>query len=443
MKGFLKNFGIYFVFLVIIVAIACLFHFTFYKEKSEPNKDIQINFNEIQTEEVKDINQLANIQLIYAQREVIGFDKEKNNKYRTDFYLIDLRSEKKYKFYSTEDLTYEQAYLSGQNKILILKEFGTKENRLVDFNGKIIKDIFIPPVNFGTDFVLSKDTKKLAYFVDKSSAKETEKTEKLNFSIIIRDLATNKEIEVNNGEIKHKDFEYNSFTPIAFSSDNKLFYLLASLNGGDPGSQSGLYKIDTENKNIEEIYFSEINEVGETNIIELLALSPEFNFALINRGGIKVVDNNINYRTQIQKLDLTTQQFIDIYKDANANLAIPWNYNSISQDGEKFILTNNPNYDEGFSILNIINKQKTKITNRGDFLAWAPDSKSIIYLNYSLVPEEAININQQTDQGIELHVIDTETKNDYKIYTQKSTDEGTGLNKEGDVFYSFVGVISK
>jgi len=441
MKRILKSYGVYFLFLIIIVAIACLFHFTFRQEKSKPNKDVGINFNEIQTEEVKDINQLENIQLIYSQREVTGFDQEKNNKYKTGFYLTDLKGVKKYEFYSTEDLTYEQAYLFGQNKILILKEFGTTENYLVDFQGKIVKDIFIPPVNFGTDFVLSKDAKKLAYVIDNNSGKEEKEIANIDVSIKVHNQETGIETEIKNTDIKHNEIEFDSFSPLAFSKDNKFLFILARQNG-NYGSPEGLYKINLESKEIKELYFSSFEESGEKDMINFLGIYPELDFALVNRGAQVTENDNIRFRTQIQKLNLETNEFIDLFKDESNNL-IDNLQTILSPDGEKIILTNNPNYDEGFSVLNIINKQKTNIINRGDFVAWTPDSKSIIYLNFSLIPEEETNINQQNDQRIELHVIDAETKNDYKIYTQKSADEGTGLNKEGDLFYSYIGVISK
>ena len=156
----IKNYGIYSLFLVIIVGITIILHFSFSgQEVEKDNGSVQIYFNELQTQEAKNVQELGDVKLIYVSRTISGFDKQKNNKYRTDFYLTDLKGEKKYKFYMAEDLTYEVAYPFGNEKIMILKEFGTQENRLIDFQGKVVKDLFIPPVGFGTDFLLSKDSK--------------------------------------------------------------------------------------------------------------------------------------------------------------------------------------------------------------------------------------------------------------------------------------------
>jgi len=393
------------------------------------DNEIKIIQREAKNEEVDSIKGVVGEnRLVYSERIVKAIDEKGENIYETKFYLTDSQGEKRYNFYTAEDLTYESAYPYQKDKLLILKEFGRVGPRLINLEGEILDDEFVPEVDFGTDFCISDDNKIVAYLKANSNSG-------FDYLIKIKNLETGEEKEFNPEEIKHNDINFSQFIPLAFSKDNNVLYVFASQYGLDLSYQNpnGLYAINLKEEKIEEIYYSSLDDSGVDNLLVLLGVFPKYNIALVNRGPQKSEGDKTIFRTQIQKIDLSTKKFTDLYLDEN-NDRVGNGGKILSPDGKKLILLNDAYYDRGLSLYNLENKKETKLLDSGEFITWLNDNKTIIYRLYQTEEKEG-NLRQR----IELHSLNVETGEDYKIYSGEEISEGAGLNKVGDKFYNFIG----
>ena len=424
---------------VLVLGIGGFFYFNSgEKEETVKKEPFRVNFFDSIGKEVEDIDEIGKeARFVFNKREVTGCTDQNNNIYSTKLFITDGRGNNFFNFYETDDLTFEMSYSYIEDQVLILTEFGLQDNRVVDLEGEINSETFIPPVGFGTDFIVSQDEKMIGYIENKSQVNiGSELSFDFSYLLKIKNIETEEIIEIDPKNIKHIEVEYSQFLPVGFSKDNKNFYVFASQFGMDIGyhNPNGLYVIDLATKKIEEIYYSSIEDVEEKDLLVLLGVFPEHGFALVNRGPQLSEGEKTILRTQLQKLDLKTKKFTDIYKDEN-NDFVGTGGKILSPDGQNIILLNEAYYDHGLSLYSLEAKSKKKLTERGEFLAWLDDSETFIYLIYTT----SENTEEGIIQGIELHSLNIKTGEDYKIYTQNSLDEGTGLNNIGDKFYSFIG----
>lgn len=426
-----------------LVFIFCLalgaagfFYFNRSEKKEVKKQATDLNYFVGQGQAVKSQAELGQGgRIIYAERVVAAVDDQGENKYQTNFYLTDSAGEKKYKFYTADDLTYETAYPYLSGSILIATEFGQAKNRVVGFDGQEKEGVFIPPVAFGTDFILSADNNKIAYLANKTLGQAAPLSSEFNYLIKVKNLNDGQISEFDPLKIKHNDQNFDLYLPVGISTDNNIVYLFAQNQQGDNFAQnpSGLYAVNIDTKEISEIYYSSPEENDDKKIIVLLGFYPGQDFFLVNRGPQVVEEEATVLRTQLQKLDLQTRQFTDIFVNEKID-QVGLGGKILSPDGKKIILLNDAYYDKGLSYYDLERKTTVKLTGKGEFLAWFPDSQTIVYQSF-LAEEEG------TEEQIELHALDIATKNDYRIYRQKVTIEGTGLNTKGESFYTFIAAL--
>ncbi|MDZ7798052.1 MAG: hypothetical protein U5L76_00360 [Patescibacteria group bacterium] len=425
--------------IVVVLAIAGGIFYYQFNSKKEESESFTVSYKELKAEEVDDLSKIESQEkIVYAQREVID-NKGNENVYQTRYYVTNSKGEKKYNFYTADDLTFEIGYPYLEDKILILTEFGQADNRVVNLKGEVLKEVFIPGIDFGTDFVVSDDHKKVAYLENQSKANlENELSFDFNYLIKVKDLESGVVEEFNPEEIKHEEIEYSQFVPGAFSQDGKKLYIFASQYGLDLSYQNpnGLYEINLENNQIKEIYYSSIENQEEKDLLVLLGVFPRQNLALVNRGPRLSKDDETVFRTQIQKINLETGEFKDLYIDEYTD-RVGSGGKILSPDGHKLILLNNAYYDRGLSLYNLETKKMTKLLDQGEFVTWMSDNQTIIYRLYKTKENEP----GQIDQTVEIHSLNIDTGGDYKLYSQESVNEGTGMNEMGDKFYTFIGLI--
>jgi len=427
--------------LIIVVVLAITGGIFYYQinSKEEEVESFNVSYKEAVGEEINDLNKIeSQKRVVYSQREVTD-NKGTENTYKTRYYVTDQAGRQKYNFYTASDLTFEIGYPYLEDKILILTEFGQADNRVVNLKGEVLKDLFIPDIDFGTDFVVSGDNKKVAYLENESKANlESELSFDFNYLIKVKDLESEEVKEFDPKKIKHEEIEYSQFVPHAFSKDGKKLYIFASQYGMDLSYQNpnGLYEINLEDNQIKEIYYSSIETREEKDLLVLLGIFPGQNLALVNRGPKLSNDDETVFRTQIQKLDLETGEFEDLYIDEYTD-RVGSGGKILSSDGQKLILLNNAYYDRGLSLYNLETEETTKLLDQGDFVGWMSDNQTIIYRLYKTKENE----QGQVDQSVEIHSLNIDTGEDYKLYSQESVNEGTGMNEIGDKFYTFVGII--
>ncbi|MFH1366899.1 MAG: hypothetical protein ABIH38_02820 [Patescibacteria group bacterium] len=423
------------IFLLMFVALGGFFYFHKNAKNNETKKEgLDISYFSAKGENVDTYQEISGQNLlIYAEKEVMEVNSLGENKYQTNFFLTGEKGEKKFKFYSAEDLTYETAYPYLAGSIIIVTEFGQAENRAVGVDGEK-KDFFLPPVAFGTDFILSSDKNIIAYLENKTVS-QTDDISGFNYLLKIKDLDEGDVLEFDPTSIKHQENSFDLYLPVSFSDDNSLVYIFAQDQVSDdyvlnPG---GLYALNLENMTSSEIYYSSIEENEDKDIIVLLGFYPAQGFALVNRGPQVVKEGETILRTQLQKLDLKTGQFQDIFINEKTD-QVGYGGRIISPDGNKIILLNDAYYDQGLILYDIKSKEKVKLSDQGEFKAWWPDSQTIIYQTYEVT-------EGQNKEIIRLHALNTESREDYILYTQDTMSEGTGLNQAGDVFYEYIGVM--
>jgi len=142
-------------------------------------------------------------------------------------------------------------------------------------------------------------------------------------------------------------------------------------------------------------------------------------------------------------IDLETKQkelLVDVSALDN-EASLPMLKNSISPNEKYLILDRGVSiaggidtYNYGFHLLDLDSKElKRDFYIRGDFVGWI-DNRHVSYKEY----------RNQTwdDQYYSLKVMDIETKEVSKVYTQ-TTDhiEGGGISGVGDIYYDFIGVL--
>lgn len=424
------------IFLMTVLALGGFFYFN----KSGKTKEVKkegpsISYFAAKGEAAESKEEISGLsRLIYAEKVITEVGSSGENKYQTNFFMTDEKGGKKFKFYSADDLTYETAYPYFSETIAIIKEFGKAENRVIGFDGQK-KEVFLPPAAFGTDYVLSADKNLIAYLENKTVGLPEADISGFNYWLKIKNLSDGKVLEFDPVNIKHKENSFDLYLPAGVAADNSRVYIFCQNQVSDDYARNpgGLYAINLGNMSVSEIYYSSAEENEDKDMIVLLGLYPGEGFALVNRGPQAVKEEETILRTQLQKLDLKTGIFSDIFVNEKADQAGTGG-KIISPNGKKLILLNDAYYDRGLSLHDFERKKTVKLTDQGEFKAWWPDSQTIIYQTY-------FASEGQNKEKIELHALNTESLQDYIIYTQDTLSEGTGLNLPGEIFYEFIGVL--
>ncbi|MFA5069899.1 MAG: hypothetical protein WC528_01325 [Patescibacteria group bacterium] len=426
------------VFGLAVIIVGGFLYFKFHGAKTRADNALQpaISFFESAGREVTSQAEITSpIKLIYAERIVTEVGQTGDNKYTTNYYLTDLKGENKYRFYQAGDLTLESAYPYIDNSLIILKEFGQAENRALGLDG-LPKDVFLPPVYFGTDFILSDDHKNIAYLESKKADKEDVASTDFKYLIKIKNLTDNTVKEFDPLKIKNNDQSFSQYFPLAFSADQKILYIYGTDEISDNMWQNttGLYALNISSMESEEVYYFSPEESEEKDRFMLLAVYPILDLALVSRAPQMIKNDELVFRTQLQTLNLQTKKFSDLYIDETAD-HVGMGGKILSPDGQKLILLKDAFYDQGLSYYDISARKTYKLTDQGEFIAWLSDNETVIYQKLLSNQENETILSEK----IELHALNIRTKEDYKIYTQNVLYEGASLNRAGDTYYSWIG----
>lgn len=245
-----------------------------------------------------------------------------------------------------------------------------------------------------------------------------------------------KTIEIPITKFPHS-FAFRSFFPQGFSSDNKFLYVIILETPGDIGA-IGLYKINLDDENIDEIAYDENKSADYSfdHAASSVYLQPSTQYAYYVHGNRKIL-------TQINTV---TGEKSDIYS------SLPEGYQLVFQPDEKTIIFNPP-FDTGKAIQIFDIQTKTiKIMPiiSGQFQAISSDKNYLVYSKYSEKPGDASSRNMDHINAMErkilitdYYILDVGTGKNHIIFTNKMvlSDSGSYVGLDGKE-YSFVGLIS-
>jgi len=374
--------------------------------------------------------------VIFSTREVKSINEAGPEEYETNVFIINFDGTNQKNIYTTENEA--SVTLLSNSKILVVSpRFGKSSAKIIDQDGQEIDEII--SLWGDNSLVASKDNKYYAY--SNLEAKENFESSKIN--LILLNNLTNEKVEYNAKQFfENSDDNFSQVVPIAFSSDSERLYVNVwpSARGGDIVDPHGYYRLTLASGDIEEVAFSGSKELDYTLSEEYPAISW-FNIYPESKKAIILIGNELP--SDIYIIDLETKQkelLVDVSALDN-EASLPMLKNSISPNEKYLILDRGVSiaggidtYNYGFHLLDLDSKElKRDFYIRGDFVGWI-DNRHVSYKEY----------RNQTwdDQYYSLKVMDIETKEVSKVYTQ-TTDhiEGGGISGVGDIYYDFIGVL--
>lgn len=370
--------------------------------------------------------------ILLAERTITAIDEKGESAYRTKFIQTDLRGERRFPFYETEDISFEQVGMYGSGDVVVYSALLGTEPYLITTEGEQRDDVFIPP-SIGNVFseILSRDGNFLAYLevVDPNAAAEDFVAES---TIVVRDMTTGEEVRVPSDIFVHGEIQYARFSLHSFSEDNEILYMTAVWPGQDFGDSESFFALRWREGKAEELTYSSLEELGAEDVLEFIGVYPEFGFALFNHGPlIPEKSGGLTDRVRLDRFDLATKMTTTVYEATSGSVSGLLT-NPVSPDGTRVVVENDLT-EGGFRVVDLQTNEVLPNIPGGIFLSWAADRDHVVYEVVQDGPDVA-------EPSISLKAADLGTGTVSEIYRQTVLQEGTGLNAVGDVLYSFVGV---
>ena len=380
-----------------------------------------------QPEAVKGVSDIPGGQVVWAERTVTKIDEAGNNQYHYRFLAADFTGLKQLIFAEADDLQYEPISIYGSDRLIIFDESGeTARNRVLTLAGQTV-DEFTPL--YRTDgFLKSPDQKTLAYIGD---AEPTEADDSVSAKLVIRSVETGEERSLESSKFDSVDLKFSAYYLMAWSSDSRQLYLEVLVDPDEPSAGYALARIDLADDSVDLMYVDNGNP-DQINPRELIGVYPGLGFALfqtVDYGSLDQTDSKVE--ALIERFDLSTKSFTDWLKRDSVAVPISPFLDPLSPDGNHLILESQTEDVQGLIIWNTQTGELERLTERGSFLAWSPDSRFILFE----ILDEA-----ETKGGYQLNSLEVSGQRQYQIYRQDVLSEGTGLNQVGDRFNQYIGV---
>ncbi|MFA6512335.1 MAG: hypothetical protein WCV86_04405 [Patescibacteria group bacterium] len=370
--------------------------------------------------------------LVFAERTVIGFDAQGNGRYHTRLFQSDRSGERLFSFYETEDITFEQLSPYTDQYLVIHSALLGTDPQVINYSGEPAEDIFVPE-SIGNLFseIFSADGNKLAYIDFGDANYGTDELEVITeTSIVVRDSATGEEISVPTSIFTHGDIQYARFFLRAFSDDNAILYLSAVWPGQEFGDPESLFAVDWAAGTAQELVYSSLEDLGAEQVLELVGVYPEHGFALFNRGPlIPESDGGLIDRVRLERFDLATQEMTTVYEEGSGSIS-NLIQDPLSPDGTRIVVENDQ-ISGGFTVVDILTNEVLPVAEKGVFMGWAGDRNHLVY-------EIRMDDPNEGKPFITLKSVDLSSGSIFEVYRQTVLQEGTGLNKEGDILYSYI-----
>lgn len=382
-----------------------------------------------QPEAVKGVSDIPGGQVVFSERTVTNIDESGNNQYHHRFVAADFTGLKQAVFAEADNLQYEPITMYGPDRLVIFDESGeTEKNRVLALNGQTVEE-FTPWYRPG-GFLKSPDGKTLAYIDD---VEPTEADDSTAEKLVIRSIDSGAERSIESAKFNSGDLKFTAYYLMAWSPDNRLLYVEALVDPNEPLIGYAFAQVDTQNDSVDLMYVDTGNP-DQTNQRELVGVYPNLGFAIfqtVDYGSIDQTDSKVE--TVIERFDLSTKSFAGWLKRDSVVVPVSPFLDPLSPDGNYLVLESQTEDIQGVIIWNAQTGELERLTDRGSFLAWSPDSRFMLF--------EILDEAEATG-GYQLNSLEISEKRQYQIYSQDVLSEGTGLNQIGDRFNQYIGVAS-
>lgn len=376
-------------------------------------------------EEVKGVADLPDSRIVLAERIVTSIDENGDNKYDYSFQLVDFTGAKRFTFGKSTDLTYEPIMLLGKDRLGIYSETSEEENRILKFSGEIQKSS-LPPYRY-SGVLVDPANKVMAYAGSDAGQDGAADT------IVLRTLSDDSEKTIeNNAFIDQNKEGYPTLIPLAFATGNDTLFVEGTLDSEDPAAAYALFRVDLKDLSVKLVFSQAVDETtGQFR--RLVGVYPDLGYAVVEafEGGTIEATEVIPAPLKLEKYLFETEKFETWVTRAGVGVPVMLGANPVSPDGRYVAFESADPEQAGIIIWNSADGTFTRQTEQGTFLAWSPDSR------YVLIE----NLDYEADGSYILRSLEVETRRQYDIFSQADTSEGTGLNKVGDHFTLYLGIV--
>ncbi len=377
---------------------------------------------------VKGVSDIPGGQVVFAERTVTEIDAAGNNRYHYRFLATDFTGLKQLVFAELDDLQYEPIAMFGPDRLVVFNDSGdSAKNRVLALSGETVEE-FTPPYR-PNGFLKSPDQKTLAYVADADSAETEVAAEK----IMIRSMADGAERAIDSNKFNSGELKFAAYYLLAWSPDSSQLYVEGLIDPNEPIVGFELARVNLKDDSVEILYRDE-GDPEQIKPRELIGIYPDLGFALfqtVDFGSIDETDSSV--KTTVERFDLSAKTLADWIKQPAVAVPVSPFLDPLSPNGNYLILESQTADLQGLIVWNTQSGDLERLTDQGSFLAWSPDSRSVLF---EIVNDEA------PDGSYQLNSLELSSRRQYRIYSQPSISEGTGLNQVGDLFNLFIGVAS-